>query len=195
MTHNSSYRQSDYAIRTSHLRRFVWYSAILLAFSGCDQRRVGPATPPPPASQAAMVVDQANNAVWNRAWTVTSNDLRQTFTPTLPRLRAVEVDLILGNPGPDGDRVTLTVYDGAGRDIASMSQDVRAADVGRVRFVFPNAVAVTPGQPYAIRVSSHVTFGWKYVVGGYEPGAATFNGRPLLAGARATFLFRTLGSK
>jgi hypothetical protein len=64
----------------------------------------------------------------------------------------------------------------------------------RVRFVFPGDVAVTPGQSYAIRVSSRVTFGWKYAVGGYERGAATFNGRPLVTGTRTTFLFRTLGS-
>jgi hypothetical protein len=37
-------------------------------------------------------------------------------------------------------------------------------------------------------------FGWKYVVGGYENGAATFNGKPLLKQARSTFLFRTFGT-
>ena len=63
-----------------------------------------------------------------------------------------------------------------------------------MRFVFPGDVAVTPGQPCAIRVSGRVTFGWKYVVGGYERGAATFNGRPLVPNTRTTFLFRTLGS-
>jgi hypothetical protein len=141
-----------------------------------------------------MVLDQANTEVWNRAWTVASNDLRQTFTPTLPRLKAVEVDLVLGNPGPSADRVTLTIYDAGGRDIASTFKDVPAAGVDRVRFVFPGDVAVTPGLSYAIRVSSHVTFGWKYVVGGYEPGSATFNGRPLVPNTRTTFLFRTLGS-
>jgi hypothetical protein len=71
---------------------------------------------------------------------------------------------------------------------------VAADGVDRVRFVFPDDVAVTPGQSYAIRVSGRVTFGWKYVVGGYERGGATFNGRPLVANTRTTFLFRTLGS-
>jgi len=37
------------------------------------------------------------------------------------------------------------------------------------------------------------TFGWKYIGGGYEKGEATFNGKPLLPGARSTFLFRTFG--
>jgi hypothetical protein len=141
-----------------------------------------------------MVLDQANTEVWNRAWTVTSNDLRQTFTPTLPRLMAVEVDLFLGNPGPAADRVTVTIYDAGGREIASTSREVTADGVDRVRFVFPGDVAVTPGQSYAIRVSSRVTFGWKYVVGGYGRGAATFNGRPLVANTRTTFLFRAFGA-
>lgn len=174
--------------------RVVCYCALLLALSGCNQRRTRPLLPALPVAQA-MVLDQANTAPWNRAWTVTSNDLRQTFTPTLPRLMAVEVDLVLGNPGPAADRVTLTIYDSGGRDIASTSQDVPAAAVDRVRFTFAAGVAVTPGQSYAIRVSSHVTFGWKYVVGGYEQGSGTFNGRPLLSNTRATFLFRTLGSR
>jgi hypothetical protein len=181
-------------MKNNNLYRVVCCGAFLLAISGCDQRRALPATPALPARKPAMVVDQANTEVWNRGWTVISNDLRQTFTPTLPRLMAVEVDLMLGNPGPATDRVTLTIYDAGGRDIASTWRDVPAASGDRVRFVFPGDVAVTPGQSYAVRVSGRVTFGWKYVVGGYERGAATFNGRPLVANTRTTFLFRTLGS-
>jgi hypothetical protein len=44
-------------------------------------------------------------------------------------------------------------------------------------------------------LSGGITFGWKYVVGGYEKGEATFNGKPLLSQARSTFLFRTFGAK
>jgi hypothetical protein len=179
---------------TYNFCRVVCCGAFLLATSGCDQRRALPATPATPATKRVMVLDQANTAAWDGGWTVTSNDLRQTFTPALPRLMAVEVDLVLGNPGPAADRVTLTIYDAGGREIASTSRDVAAAGVDRVRFVFPGDVAVTPGQSYAIRVSSRVTFGWKYVVGGYERGGATFNGRPLVTDTRTTFLFRTLGS-
>ena len=179
---------------TYNLSRVVCCGAFLLTISGCDQRRALPSTPATPARKPDMILDQANTAEWGGGWTVTSNDLRQTFTPTLPRLVAVEVDLFLGNPGPAADRVTLTMYDAGGSDIASTSREVMAAGVDRVRFVFPGDVAVTPGQSYAIRVSSHVTFGWKYVVGGYERGAATFNGRPLVTNTRTTFLFRTLGS-
>jgi hypothetical protein len=178
----------------SKMYQVVLICALMLAAPGCTPRRVKPATPALPLCLPVMVVDQANTAIWNRAWTVASNDLRQTFIPALPFLMAVEVDLVLGNPGPASDRVSLTIYDANGSDIASVSQDVSAAGVDRVRFVFPHQVAVTIGQTYAIRVSSHTTFGWKYVVGGYERGAGTFNGRPLLNGTRATFLFRTLGS-
>jgi len=32
-------------------------------------------------------------------------------------------------------------------------------------------------------------FGWRYIVGGYQKGAATFNAKPLLPNARSTFLF------
>jgi hypothetical protein len=46
-----------------------------------------------------------------------------------------------------------------------------------------------------LKLSGGTTFGWKYVVAGYEKGAATFNGKPLLPGARSTFLFRTFGPK
>ena len=46
-----------------------------------------------------------------------------------------------------------------------------------------------------LRLTGGATFGWKYVVGGYEHGEATFNGKPLLAQTRSTFLFRTFGEK
>ena len=69
-----------------------------------------------------MVLDQSNTAVWDGGWTVTSNDLRQTFTPTLPRLIAVEVDLVLGHPGPAPDRITVTIDAGGGEASPPESQ-------------------------------------------------------------------------
>jgi hypothetical protein len=45
-----------------------------------------------------------------------------------------------------------------------------------------------------MRLSGGTTFGWEYVLGGYEKGAPTFNGRPPLPNARSTFLFRTFGT-
>jgi len=60
-------------------------------------------------------------------------------------------------------------------------------------FLIPDGVDVSPGQTYSIRLTGGPTFGWKYVVGGYPKGAATFNRKPLLQTARSTFLFRTFG--
>ena len=48
-------------------------------------------------------------------------------------------------------------------------------------FVMPKGgVELSPGQIYRLRLTGGATFGWKYVVGGYEHGEATFNGKPLL---------------
>jgi hypothetical protein len=66
-----------------------------------------------------------------------------------------------------------------------------------VLFVFPTGgLRVSPGQLYSIELSGGAgLFGWKYVVGGYANGAASFNGKPLLRDARSTFLFRTFGAR
>src|SRR5437588_4810935 len=59
-------------------------------------------------------------------------------------------------------------------------------------------VRVTPGQVYTIQLSSSDTvLGWKYVLGGYANGAASFHdypGRPLSPYTSRTFLFRTFGA-
>jgi len=52
---------------------------------------------------------------------------------------------------------------------------------------------VSPGQLYSLQLSGGATFGWKYVVGGYRKGPASFNGQPLLRETRSTFLFKTFG--
>src|SRR5216684_2869264 len=79
--------------------------------------------------------------------------------------------------------------------LAVVSKTVPVADCGHVLFVFPNGgLRVSPGQVYSIRLSGGSVFGWKYVVGGYASGAASFNGRPLLPNTRSTFLFRTFGA-
>ncbi len=160
-------------------------------------------TPPPAiatsqrtAQPASLQPDQVNTAGWNQAWTNLVNDAEQTFTPTLPRLTAVEVELVVGNPGPKEDELTLTVMDSGGQALAVVAHTVTTANAGQVIFEFAReGVEVSPGQIYRLKLSGGLTFGWKYVVGGYENGEATFNGKPLLAQARSTFLFRTFGSK
>ena len=54
---------------------------------------VGSTAGKPPALHASMAPDQANTAPWKSGWTNLLNDVRQTFTPSLPRLTGVEVGL------------------------------------------------------------------------------------------------------
>jgi hypothetical protein len=137
-------------------------------------------------------VDQENTALWEGAWTNLENDVRQVFGPSRPRLTAVEVDLLVGNPGPAQDTLTLNVLDTFGAPIATVTQVVPASRVDRVRFILPNeGLALTVGNLYSIQLKGGHTFGWKYVMGGYEKGYATFNGKPLATNSRSTFLFRT----
>ena len=148
-----------------------------------------------PARRAFMTPDQANTVPWKNAWTNLLNDVRQTFTPSLPKLTSVEVELVVANPGPSDDELTIRLADADGEVLATVSQTVPVADCHHVLFVFPDGgLQVSPGQVYSIRLSGGSLFGWKYVVGGYANGDASFNGRPILPDARSTFLFRTLGA-
>lgn len=86
-----------------------------------------------------MRPDQANTARWDKAWTNLVNDVEQGFTPTLPRLEAVEVALVVGNPGPSEDVLTLTVLDTSGQVLSSVSKTVQAEKCDPVLFVIPTA--------------------------------------------------------
>jgi hypothetical protein len=171
--------------------------------SGCGQCcRTAVPVPAQQASitqQAPMTMtptpDQVNTAGWSKDWTNLVNDVEQSFTPMLARLVGVEVELVVGNAGAAEDQLTLTVLDQTGQTVAVVTENVQTADRGQVMFLIPSGgVEVTPGQTYRLKLSGGTTFGWKYVVGGYENGAATFNGKPLLPNARSTFLFRTFGA-
>jgi hypothetical protein len=141
-----------------------------------------------------MKPDQVNTAGWDKAWTNLVNDAEQSFTPSVPTLLAVEVELVVANPGAAEDELTLTILDGRGQTMASMKQAVRASDCEHTLFVFPDGgVAVKPGESYRIKLAGGTRFGWKYVVGGYQKGAATLKRNPLLPTARSTFLFQTFG--
>ena len=143
-----------------------------------------------------MTLDQANTTTWQNAWTNLLNDVRQSFIPWLPKLVAVEVELVVGNPGASADTLMMKLIDPSGRPIAITSKTVQTADAERVLFVFPKGgVQVSPCQLYSLQLSGGPTLGWKYVVGGYEKGSASFNGRPLLRETRSTFLFKTFGPK
>ena len=143
-----------------------------------------------------MKLDQVNATRWDKAWTNLANDAEQTFTPSLPRLLGVQVELVLANPGEKDDELTLTVMDTTGQIVAGLTQTVLASDCEHTLFVIPkDGIDVTPGQTYRLKLTGGTLFGWKYVVGGYEKGSATFNGKPLLPKARSTFLFQTFGSE
>ena len=182
----------------SKLNLLVGFVALSLFLDGAAmtaQPRFVPAT----ASAVPgtwMKPDQVNTARWDKAWTNLVNDAEQTFTPSLPRLLGVEVQLLVANPGEKDDELTLTVKDATGQTVAVVTQTVQASDCEHTLFVIPkDGIDVTPGQTYRLELTGGTLFGWKYVVGGYEKGAATFNGKPLLPKARSTFLFQTFGGE
>jgi hypothetical protein len=154
--------------------------------------RVGPA---PAKPRAAGKPDQVNTATWTNGWTNLLNDAEQAFTPSLPRLTSVEVELVVGNPGPTDEELTLSLLNPTGELLAVISKTVPVEDCGRVRFFFPNGGAlVSPGLVCRIRLNGGSLFGWKYVAGGYKNGEALFNGKPLLPESHCSFLFRTFGA-
>ena len=157
---------------------------------------VGPARGKWSMPRALLTPDQANTAPWQNAWTNLNNFARQTFTPSRPRLTAVEVELVVANPGPESAEITVMILNGEGVGVASVSKTVAVAECDHVLFLFPHGgLPVSPGQVYSLALSGGDNlFGWKYVVGGYSHGSAFFNDKPLLKGARSTFLFRTFGA-
>jgi hypothetical protein len=134
----------------------------------------------PSTPYASRMLDQVNPALWDKAWTNLVNDVRQTFKPSLPRLTA---------------EVMMNLANAEGKLLAVVSKAVPVDDCRHVLFVLPNGgLEVSPGQVYSIQLSGGSVFGWKYVVGGYPNGAASFNGKPLLRDTHCTFLFRTFGA-
>jgi hypothetical protein len=61
-----------------------------------------------------MKLDQANTATWQNAWTNLLSDVRQSFTPSLPKLVAVEVELVVANPSPSADTLRMKLLDPTG---------------------------------------------------------------------------------
>ncbi len=85
--------------------------------------------------QAFMMPDQVNTAGWNEAWTNLVNDAEQGFSPSLPKLTGVEVELLEGNAGAKEDELTLTVLDPAGQALAVVTKIVSTANCDQVMFV------------------------------------------------------------
>ena len=107
----------------------------------------------------------------------------------------MDVGLVVANPGPLEEDITLSLLNPEGEVLAVVSKTVPVQDCSWVRFLFPNGgVQISPGLVYRIRLKGDSLFGWKYVVGGYKNGEALFNGKPLLQGGHSSFLFRTFGA-
>src|SRR5690348_937940 len=139
------------------LATFTGLCCVALVNSSCRQRSAV-AVPPPlvssPELRLSMTPDQANTATWQNAWTNIVNDVRQTFTPSLPKLAAVDVQLVLANPGPPDDRLTLALFDSEEHAIGIVSKTVLASNCEHVLFIFPDGGAnVAPGQLYTLRLS------------------------------------------
>lgn len=144
---------------------------------------------------AYEILDQANSATWTGGWTVLVNNPQQSFTPSLPKLTSVEVELTLANPGQADNEVILILLDGKGEGLQTVYRAVPVDDGGRVRFVFAgDGVGVSPGKTYRIRLSGGAMFGWKYTAGGYQKGMAFLNGKPFGSPGNS-FLFRTFGQR
>jgi hypothetical protein len=189
------------AFKVNHATTALGLSGALLTLAGCPHRTATASASTGTAaasttSQQETLLDQTNTQGWKNGWTNLLNDVEQSFTPALPRLEAVEVELVVGNAGASEALLTLSILDADGRELSVVTQNVQTKRCDRVLFAIPNGgLEVHPGQSYRIKLSGDATFGWKYVAGGYEFGAATFNGMPLLADARSAFLFQTFGSK
>ena len=133
---------------------------------------------------------------WTGGWTIVySNNLQQSFTPSLPKLTAVELEFVIANPGPRISEVTVNLLNARGDLLSVVSKKVPMENCGHVLFVFPKGGwPVSPGEVYQIEVHGEGVFGWKYARGGYSRGVGTFNGKPLLHGEQSSFLFRTFGA-
>jgi hypothetical protein len=123
-------------------------------------------------------------------------EARQSFVPSLPRLIGVEVELVVANPGPASDEVTMSLGNAEGAGLAFVSKTVQIANCSHVLFLFPKGgLQVLPGQVYSVVLNGdRGVFGWKYVADGYPNGAASLNGKPLSRDTHGTFLFRTFGA-
>ena len=151
-----------------------------------------------PGAYAFRSPDQQNTAPWTGAWTILGpNVLRQSFIPSMSRLTGVEVELVNGNPGLSRAEMELKLLNAKGDVLSVVSRHVSVDDCQHLLFALPTGGwKVLPGQTYSIEVGgSDGALGWKYVVGGYKNGDASFNDKPLLRDAHSTFLFRTFGAR
>jgi hypothetical protein len=114
---------------------------------------VGSGAGKPPPLYRSMTPDQENTAPWNNAWTILQDNrlrrLRQDFTPSLPKLTGVEVELARAKPGPAHDEISMALLDAKGQMLSTVSKTVTGDDCDHVLFFFPRGGwPVLPGQVY-----------------------------------------------
>jgi len=149
-----------------------------------------------PQRRTFLLPDQENTESWKNGWLNLAAIPRQSFVPSLPKLTGVEVELVAAKPEPTPHEITMELTNVEGTKVlASVVKTVDVADCNHVQFLLPyGGVQVSPGQVYNIRlVSFGGVFGWKYVIGGYAKGDASWSGK-LANAERSTFLFRTFGA-
>ena len=132
-----------------------------------------------PTLHVNLRTDQANTEPWKNRWANVADVLRESFVPSLPRLTAVEVELLAVHPGPPatGD-IDMMILNPKKMMVAALSKTVAADDCSHVLFLPPRGgLQVSPGQVYTIQLREFGgVFGWKYIVGGYREGAASAEG-------------------
>jgi DNA-binding beta-propeller fold protein YncE len=144
------------------------------------------------------ILDQVNNPDWTGGATnfVPVNQVSQTFVPSLPYLRVVEVALMTGNPGQGDDQVTLKILGFGNQELTSITANIPEGFDGFWRFNLPGeGISVTPGEPITILLqdTGKVTFWWKYNTGNpYLAGQAYVYGSPF---NNFDFFFKTYGSQ
>ncbi|RBP07418.1 hypothetical protein DFR50_12763 [Roseiarcus fermentans] len=142
-------------------------------------------------------LDQANPAPWAGALVSISpaNNARQSFTPTIDCLTAIEVALTSAYRGRGGDRVTVTVHgSNGGEPLGVASAAIPDGFDGYWRFDFSPPLPVRSGAPVTFSVvdSGKTAFYWKNAGNDpYATGQASFAGSRF---ASSDFLFRTFGA-
>ncbi|MCU0913062.1 MAG: hypothetical protein MUC88_00690 [Planctomycetes bacterium] len=132
------------------------------------------------ASAAAAVeqMDQSNLPEWAGGWTHVSPAgegqaaMWQTFTPARANLTAVGIDVLTISPGRGDDLLTVEIaQDGA--VLTAAERSVQDGWDGLLRFEFPAAVPLVPGQVYELKVrdTGMTLFGWRYGPNTYERGS------------------------
>lgn len=138
-----------------------------------------------------LVPDQTNTPAWGGGWTniLPGGSASQTFTPTMPVLSGVDVDLFPSSVTPGDYNVTVQVLRGS-RPLASVTQNVPPGFDGLRRFELGTGVRVLPGESIILRVfGSGNKFGWRFSGNTYPGGERFFGGTP----RGDDWMFRTYG--